>query len=123
MFKYAIGIDTKDYKLFRSIFSDDVEVNILYTPNYGTDNTVNIKGADNWVNYVDSEISKFQFKAYAIGVGDNAVREKIYRKFSKKLNFESIKWTSLPTAGLAGSVIVTAVEAVSTNIWSPLTAV
>ena len=38
MNKYAIGIDTKDYKLFRSIFSDDVEVNILYTPNYGTDN-------------------------------------------------------------------------------------
>ena len=59
MNKYALGIDTKDYKLFRSIFSDDVEVNILYTPNYGTDNTVSIKGADNWVNYVDREISKF----------------------------------------------------------------
>ena len=67
MNKYAIGIDTKDYKLFRSIFSDDVEVNILYTPNYGTDNTVNIKGADNWVNYVDREISKFRNTQHMLG--------------------------------------------------------
>ena len=34
MNKYAIGIDTKDYKLFRSIFYDDVEVSIVYTPNF-----------------------------------------------------------------------------------------
>ena len=67
MNKYAIGIDTKDYKLFRSIFSDDVEVNILYNPNYGTDNVVNIKGADNWVNYVDSEISKFRNTQHMLG--------------------------------------------------------
>ena len=57
MNKYAIGIDTKDYTLFRSIFSDDVEVSIVYTSNFGTGNTVNINGADNWVNYVDEQIS------------------------------------------------------------------
>ena len=57
MNKYAIGIDTKDYVLFRSIFADDVEVSIVYTSNFGTGNTVNIKGADNWVNYVDGQIS------------------------------------------------------------------
>ena len=67
MNKYALGIDTKDYKLFRSIFTDDVEVNILYTPNYGTDNTVNIKGADNWVDYVNSEISKFRNTQHMLG--------------------------------------------------------
>ena len=42
MNKYAIGIDTKDYVLFRSIFTDDVEVSIVYTSNFGTGNTVNI---------------------------------------------------------------------------------
>ena len=67
MNKYAIGIDTKDYKLFRSIFYDDVEVSIVYTPNFGTGNTVNIKGADNWVNYVDSEISKFRNTQHMLG--------------------------------------------------------
>ena len=67
MNKYAIGIDTKDYKLFRSIFYHDVEVSIVYTPNFGTGNTVNIKGADNWVNYVDSEISKFRNTQHMLG--------------------------------------------------------
>ena len=67
MNKYAIGIDTKDYKLFRSIFTEDVEVNIVYTPNFGTGNTVSIKGADNWVNYVDSEVSKFRNTQHMLG--------------------------------------------------------
>ena len=67
MNKYAIGIDTKDYKLFRSIFYDDVEVSIVYTPNFGTGNTVNIKGADNWVDYVDNEISKFRNTQHMLG--------------------------------------------------------
>ena len=67
MNKYAIGIDTKDYKLFRSIFTDDVEVNIVYTPNFGTDTAVTIKGADNWVDYVYSEIDKFRNTQHMLG--------------------------------------------------------
>ena len=34
MNKYAIGIDTKNYDLFRSIFLDDVEVKVIYDPNW-----------------------------------------------------------------------------------------
>ncbi len=67
MNKYAIGIDTKDYKLFRSIFTDDVEVNIVYTTNFGTDTAVTINGADNWINYVDSEIGKFRNTQHMLG--------------------------------------------------------
>ena len=67
MNKYAIGIDSKDYALFRSIFSDDVEVNIVYTSNFGSGNTVNIKGADNWVNYVDEQISIYRNTQHMLG--------------------------------------------------------
>ena len=67
MNKYAIGIDTKDYVLFRSIFADDVEVSIVYTSNFGTGNTVNIKGADNWVNYVDGQISIYRNTQHMLG--------------------------------------------------------
>ena len=34
MNKYAIGIDTKDYLLFRSIFLDDVKVKVIFDPNW-----------------------------------------------------------------------------------------
>ena len=67
MNKYAIGIDSKDYALFRSIFSDDVEVSIVYTSNFGSGNTVNIKGADNWVNYVDEQISIYRNTQHMLG--------------------------------------------------------
>ena len=67
MNEYAIGIDTKDYVLFRSIFADDVEVSIVYTSNFGTGNTVNIKGADNWVNYVDGQISIYRNTQHMLG--------------------------------------------------------
>lgn len=67
MNKYAIGIDTKDFSLFRSIFSENVEVNIIYTPNFGTDNNVYIRGANNWVKYVDKEVSIFRNTQHMLG--------------------------------------------------------
>ncbi len=67
MNKYAIGIDTKNYPLFRSIFSDDVEVNIVYTSNFGSENNVYIKGANNWVKYVDKEVSIFRNTQHMLG--------------------------------------------------------
>ena len=42
MNKYAIGIDTKDYELFRSIFLDDVEVTVIYDPNWRGRGDINI---------------------------------------------------------------------------------
>ena len=60
MNKYAIGIDTKDYELFRSIFLDDVEVTVIYDPNWRGGGEVKFIGKENWVKYVKETISQYR---------------------------------------------------------------
>ena len=67
MNKYAIGIDTKDYKLFRSIFSDDVIVKIIYDPNWRGGGEVKLLGLNNWVDYVETAISKYRSTQHMLG--------------------------------------------------------
>ena len=53
MNNYAKGIDTKDYNLFRSIFDENVEVNIIYDPSFRSGEPVSFDGIDSWVDYVE----------------------------------------------------------------------
>ena len=57
MNNYAKGIDTKNYDLFRSIFDDNVEVNIIYDPSFRSGEPVSFDGIDSWVDYVEQAIS------------------------------------------------------------------
>ena len=52
MNNYAKGIDTKDYDLFRSIFDNSVEVNIIYDPSFRSGEPVSFEGADEWVQSI-----------------------------------------------------------------------
>ena len=67
MNKYAIGIDTKDYELFRSIFLDDVEVTVIYDPNWRGGGEVKFNGLENWVNYVEEAISQYRSTQHMLG--------------------------------------------------------
>ena len=64
MNKYAIGIDTKNYELFRSIFLDDVEVTVIYDPNWRGGEEVKFNGKENWVKYVEEAISQYSCLLY-----------------------------------------------------------
>ena len=52
MNKYALGIDSKNYDLYKSIFIKNVEVILLYDKGLPNENEVIIKGANKWVDYV-----------------------------------------------------------------------
>ena len=67
MNKYAIGIDTKNYDLFRSIFLDDVEVKVIYDPNWRGGGEVKFNGLENWVNYVEEAISQYRSTQHMLG--------------------------------------------------------
>jgi len=67
MNKYAIGIDTKNYDLFRSIFLNDVEVKVIYDPNWRGGGEVEFKGKENWVNYVEEAISQYRSTQHMLG--------------------------------------------------------
>jgi len=67
MNKYAIGIDTKDYDLFRSIFLDDVEVTVIYDPNWKGGEEIKFNGKENWVKYVKEAISQYRATQHMLG--------------------------------------------------------
>tara|TARA_Y100001970_G_scaffold286259_1_gene407975 strand:- start:814 stop:1305 length:492 start_codon:yes stop_codon:yes gene_type:complete len=67
MNKYAIGIDTKDYELFRSIFLDDVEVRVIYDPNWKGGGEIKFNGKEDWVNYVQEAISQYRATQHMLG--------------------------------------------------------
>ena len=67
MNKYAIGIDTKNYELFRSIFLDDVEVTVIYDPNWRGGEEVKFNGKENWVKYVEEAISQYRATQHMLG--------------------------------------------------------
>ena len=67
MNKYAIGIDTKDYELFRSIFLDDVEVTVIYDPNWRGGEEVKFNGKESWVKYVEESISQYRATQHMLG--------------------------------------------------------
>ena len=67
MNKYAIGIDTKDYELFRSIFLDDVEVTVIYDPNWKGGEEVKFNGKEEWVSYVEEAISQYRATQHMLG--------------------------------------------------------
>ena len=67
MNKYAIGIDTKDYELFRSIFLDDVEVRVIYDPNWKGGGEIKFSGKEDWVNYVQEAISQYRATQHMLG--------------------------------------------------------
>ena len=57
MSSYARGIDTKDFDFYATIFSDDVEVNIIYDPNFRSGGKVTLKEA----------VSKYQSSQHMMG--------------------------------------------------------
>ena len=59
MNKYAIGIDTKDYSLFRSIFLDDVKVKVIFDPNWREEGEVSFNSKEDWVAYVKESIDQY----------------------------------------------------------------
>ena len=60
MNSYAKGIDTKNYDLFRSIFDDNVEVNIIYDPSFRSGEPVSFNGIDSWVQYVENALASIE---------------------------------------------------------------
>ena len=67
MNNYAKGIDTKNYDLFRSIFDDSVEVNIIYDPSFRSGEPVSFQGIDAWVKYVENAISEYRSTQHLLG--------------------------------------------------------
>ncbi|MBV45150.1 MAG: hypothetical protein CML87_04810 [Rhodobiaceae bacterium] len=67
MNKYALGIDSKNYDLYKSIFIKNVEVKLLYDKGLLNENEVIIKGANNWVDYVEVAISRYRNTQHMLG--------------------------------------------------------
>ncbi|MAC08684.1 MAG: hypothetical protein CML74_02640 [Rhodobiaceae bacterium] len=67
MNNYAKGIDTKNYDLFRSIFDDNVEVNIIYDSSFRSGEPVSFDGIDSWVEYVENAISEYRTTQHMLG--------------------------------------------------------
>ena len=67
MNNYAKGIDTKNYNLFRSIFDDSVEVNIIYDPSFRSGEPVSFEGVDARVQYVENAISEYRSTQHLLG--------------------------------------------------------
>ena len=67
MNKYAIGIDTKDYLLFRSIFLDDVKVKVIFDPNWREEGEVSFNSNEDWVAYVKESIDQYRATQHMLG--------------------------------------------------------
>ena len=67
MNKYALGIDSKNYDLYKSIFIKDVEVKLLYDKGLPNENEVIIKSANKWVDYVERAISEYRNTQHMLG--------------------------------------------------------
>ena len=67
MNKYAIGIDTKDYLLFRSIFLDDVKVKVIFDPNWREEGEVSFNSKEDWVAYVKESIDQYRATQHMLG--------------------------------------------------------
>ena len=67
MNKYAIGIDTKDYSLFRSIFLDDVKVKVIFDPNWREEGEVIFNSKEDWVAYVKESIDQYRATQHMLG--------------------------------------------------------
>ena len=67
MNKYAIGIDTKDYLLFRSIFLDDVKVKVIFDPNWREEGEVSSNSKEDWVAYVKESIDQYRATQHMLG--------------------------------------------------------
>ena len=67
MSSYAKGIDTKDFDFYEKIFSEDVEVNIIYDPNFRSGGQVTLNGKEEWVSYVKEAVSKYHSSQHMLG--------------------------------------------------------
>lgn len=67
MNKYAIGIDTKDYLLFRSIFLDDVKVKVIFDQNWREEGEVSFNSKEDWVAYVKESIDQYRATQHMLG--------------------------------------------------------
>ena len=57
----------KNYELFRSIFLDDVEVTVIYDPNWKGGEEVKFNGKESWVKYVEEAISQYRATQHMLG--------------------------------------------------------
>ena len=67
MSSYAKGIDTKDFDFYEKIFSEDVEVNIIYDPNFRSGDQVILNGKEEWISYVKEAVSKYKSSQHMLG--------------------------------------------------------
>ena len=67
MSSYAKGIDTKDFDFYEKIFSEDVEVNIIYDPNFRSGDQVILNGKEEWISYVKEAVSKYKSSQHMRG--------------------------------------------------------
>ena len=68
MNSYALALDTKDYALLRSIFSDDVEVRITFDSNFSGGGEVKFTGIDDWVHYVEKALDGTKASQHLLGI-------------------------------------------------------
>ena len=67
MSSYAKGIDTKDFDFYEKIFSEDVEVNIIYDPNFRSGEQVVLNGKEDWISYVKEAVGKYKSSQHMLG--------------------------------------------------------
>ena len=67
MSSYAKGIDTQDFDFYAKIFSEDVEVNIIYDPNFRSGDQVILNGKEEWISYVKEAVSKYKSSQHMLG--------------------------------------------------------
>ena len=67
MSSYAKGIDTKDFDFYEKFFSEDVEVNIIYDPNFRSGDQVTLNGKEEWISYVKEAVSKYKSSQHMLG--------------------------------------------------------
>ena len=67
MSSYAKGMDTKDFDFYEKFFSEAVEVNIIYDPNFRSGDQVTLNGKEEWISYVKEAVSKYKSSQHMLG--------------------------------------------------------
>ena len=67
MNNYALALDTKDYPLLRSLFSDDVEVRITFDSNFSDGGEVKFTGIEDWVHFVEKALDGTRASQHLLG--------------------------------------------------------
>lgn len=67
MSSYALALDTKDYRLLRSLFSVDVEVTMIFDSDSPDGGEVKVTGIEDWIEYVKKALDGTAASQHLLG--------------------------------------------------------